>query len=154
MKRKKILILLGVVVVFIGIGIYSAEKNKQSKDLPQVNESYLDYFKKNAKYENIITYTQKDINNDKVEDLLVVYKKNDKYNEMVGIISDESQMYMTKPILAPKEDVTIEFKNIDNKDEMELILSGSKNGNVGYAIYRLEGDKFTDLFGEGMNSCC
>ena len=73
---------------------------------------------------------------------------------MVGIISDESQMYMTKPILAPKEDVTIEFKNIDNKDKMELILSGSKNGNVGYAIYRLEGDKFTDLFGEGMNSCC
>ncbi|MFR9070654.1 Cys-Cys-COOH (seleno)protein SaoC [Paraclostridium tenue] len=154
MKRKKILILLGVVVVFIGIGIYSAEKNKQSKDLPQVNGSYLNYFKENAKYENIITYTQKDINNDNVEDLLVVYKKNDKYNEMVGIISDESQMYMTKPILAPKEDVTIEFKNIDNKDKMELILSGSKNGNVGYAIYRLEGDKFTDLFGEGMNSCC
>ncbi|EPZ60013.1 hypothetical protein H477_0846 [[Clostridium] sordellii ATCC 9714] len=73
---------------------------------------------------------------------------------MVGIISDGDKVYMTKPILAPQEDVVIEFKNIDNKGQMELILSGSKNGNVGYAIYRLEKDKLIDLFGEGMNSCC
>ena len=42
----------------------------------------------------------------------------------------------------------------DDKDEIELVLSGSKNGNVGYAIYRLENKKLVDLFGEGMNACC
>ncbi|CEN91496.1 putative lipoprotein [[Clostridium] sordellii] len=154
MKRKKLLIIVGVVIVLVGIGVYSTEKKKEIKDLPKVNEKYLDYFKKNAKYENIITYTEEDINNDNEKDLLVVYKKNNRYNEMVGIISDGDKVYMTKPILAPQEDVVIEFKNIDNKGQMELILSGSKNGNVGYAIYRLEKDKLIDLFGEGMNSCC
>ena len=154
MKRKKFLIIVGVVIVLVGIGVYSAEKKKEIKDLPKVNEKYLDYFKKNAKYENIITYTEEDINNDIEKDLLVVYKKNNRYNEMVGIISDGDKVYMTKPILAPQEDVVIELKNIDNKGQMELILSGSKNGNVGYAIYRLEKDKLIDLFGEGMNSCC
>lgn len=154
MKRKKLLIIVGVVIVLVGIGVYSAEKKKEIKDLPKVNEKYLDYFKKNAKYEKIITYTEEDINNDNEKDLLVVYKKNNRYNEMVGIISDSDKVYMTKPILAPQEDVVIEFKNIDNKGQMELILSGSKNGNVGYAIYRLEKDKLIDLFGEGMNSCC
>lgn len=154
MKRKKLLIIVGVVIVLVGIGVYSAEKKKEIKDLPKVNEKYLDYFKKNTKYEKIITYTEEDINNDNEKDLLVVYKKNNRYNEMVGIISDGDKVYMTKPILAPQEDVVIEFKNIDNKGQMELILSGSKNGNVGYAIYRLEKDKLIDLFGEGMNSCC
>lgn len=154
MKRKKLLIIVGVVIVLVGIGVYSAEKKKEIKDLPKVNEKYLDYLKKNAKYEKIITYTEEDINNDNEKDLLVVYKKNNRYNEMVGIISDGDKVYITKPILAPQEDVVIEFKNIDNKGQMELILSGSKNGNVGYAIYRLEKDKLIDLFGEGMNSCC
>lgn len=154
MKCKKILIIIGVIIVFLGIGIYSAEKKKQTSSLPEVNKKYLDYFKKNTKYENIITYTERDINNDKINDLLVVYKKDNRHNEMVGIISDKDKIYMTKPILAPQEDVLIEFKNIDDKDKVELVLSGSKNGNVGYAIYRLEGDKFIDLFGEGMNSCC
>ena len=64
MKRKKLLIIVGVVIVLVGIGVYSAEKKKEIKDLPKVNEKYLDYFKKNTKYENIITYTEEDINND------------------------------------------------------------------------------------------
>ncbi len=37
---------------------------------------------------------------------------------------------------------------------MEVIVSGSKNGNVGYAIYRLEGNEMIDLFGQDMESCC
>ncbi|MGL5641682.1 MAG: hypothetical protein ACRDDM_05400, partial [Paraclostridium sp.] len=72
MKRKNILVIIGIIVVFLGIGIYSAEKKKQASSLPEVNEKYLDYFKENAKYENIITYTERDINNDKINDLLVV----------------------------------------------------------------------------------
>lgn len=154
MKRKKILIILSIIVLIIGIAVYSKEKNKQESKLPDVNEEYLNYFKENAKYEKILTYTQKDINNDNVDDLLVVYKKGKNHNEMVGIISDNENMYVTEPIRAPIDDILIEFKNIDDKDEIEFVLSGSKNGNVGYAIYRLENKKLIDLFGEGMNACC
>lgn len=155
MKLKKILIILLLIIVFIfGINTYRKEKQKQEVKLPDVNKEYLDYFKKNVKYEKILTYTQQDINDDKVDDLLVVYKKGENHNEMVGVISDKENIYMTAPIRAPIDDISIEFKNIDDKGEMELILSGSKNGNVGYAIYRLENKKLIDLFGEGMNSCC
>ncbi|OSB10737.1 Cys-Cys-COOH (seleno)protein SaoC [Paraclostridium bifermentans] len=154
MKRKKILIILSIIVLLIGIAVYSKEKKKQESSLPNVNEEYLNYFKENAKYEKILTYTQHDINNDKVDDLLVVYKKGKNHNEMVGVISDNENVYMTEPIRAPIDDILIEFKDIDDKNEMELILSGSKNGNVGYAIYRLENKKLVDLFGEGMNACC
>lgn len=154
MKRKKLLIILSIIVVLIGISVYSKEKNKQESNLPDVNEEYLSYFKENVKYEKMLTYAQHDINNDKVDDLLVVYKKGNNHNEMVGIISDNENVYITEPIRAPIDDILIEFKNIDDKDEMELILSGSKNGNVGYAIYRLENKKLIDLFGEGMNACC
>jgi hypothetical protein len=37
---------------------------------------------------------------------------------------------------------------------MEFIVQGMKGANVGYAIYRLEGTKLEDLFGEGMKDCC
>jgi len=38
---------------------------------------------------------------------------------------------------------------------MEVIVSGSKDGNFGYAIFRLIDDTiFKDLFGEGMEDCC
>ena len=154
MKHKKLLIILSIIVVISGIVIYSNEKNKKEIKLPSVNEEYLNYFKENAKYQKILIYTQEDINNDKIDDLLVIYKKDKNHNEMVGIISDNGKVYMTEPIRAPIEDIVLKFKNIDEKDEMEIILSGSKNGNVGYAIYRLENKKFIDLFGEGMNSCC
>lgn len=46
------------------------------------------------------------------------------------------------------------FKNIDDKVLIEVIVLGFKNGNVGYVIYRVEGKKFVDLFGEDMDKCC
>ncbi len=58
---------------------------------------------------------------------------------MVVVVSDKNSHYITKPIPAPIENQTITFKNIDDKAPIEVIVSGSKNGNVGYAIYRVEG---------------
>jgi hypothetical protein len=73
---------------------------------------------------------------------------------MVAVVNNKDKKYLTKPILAPKEDAVITFRDIDKKDEMEVMISGSKNGNLGYAIYRLQDDKFIDLFGEDMEACC
>ena len=84
---------------------------------------------------------------------MVVYKE-DNNNQMVVIINGKENMYMTAPIPAPKEDVVIEFKNIDDKEPIEVVISGSKNGNVGYGIYRLENKRLLNLFGEGMEACC
>lgn len=154
MKYKKLLIAVCVVVFVFGIRVYSKEKNIEDNNLPNVNEASLKYFEKKCEYEEIITYAEEDINNDGENDLVVIYKKDKKYNEMVSIINNKDKIYATKPVLAPKEDVVITFKDIDKKNQMEVMISGSKNGNIGYMIYRLEGTKLIDLFGEGMKACC
>lgn len=158
MKRKKLFIIIGILIFIGGISIYSkdkdAQQNTQQKSLPKVDEECLKYFQENCAYEEIITYAQHDINNDKEDDLIVIYKKDEKHNQMVAVVKNKDKKYLTKPILAPKEDAVITFRDIDKKDEMEVMISGSKNGNLGYAIYRLQDDKFIDLFGEDMEACC
>lgn len=154
MKHKKLVIGIGILALVIGSIIYSSEKSKQNINLPKVDKEMLAYFEENIEYKEIITYSQGDINEDGRENLVVVYNLNNKNNLMVIIINDKNNMHATKPILAPKEDVVIEFKNIDDKYQKELIISGSKNGSVGYAIYRLENDELINLFGEGMQACC
>ena len=155
MKHKKLLITVGIVIVFlIGSMIYSKEKNMEQSELPKVSKELLSFFEENIEFEEIITYAQEDINGDSREDLVVVYKKDNKVNQMVVIINDNNNIYSTEPKLAPKENVVIEFRDIDDKPPMEVVISGSKNGNVGYAIYRLENEELIDLFGEGMDACC
>lgn len=153
MKGKKLGLIIGVVIFIIGGIIYSQDKDKEVEGLPSVDKSLLSYFEKNTKFEEIISYAEEDINNDKRNDLVVVYKE-DNNNQMVVIINGKENMYMTAPIPAPKEDVVIEFKNIDDKEPIEIVISGSKNGNVGYGIYRLENKRLLNLFGEGMEACC
>lgn len=154
MKTKKIGVIIFIVVFIIGGIIYSKDKNKEIEGLPSVDESLLLYFEGNVIFEEIISYGEEDINEDKRKDLVVVYKKDNKSNEMVVIINEKDNIYMTDPTPAPKEDVVIEFKNIDDKVPLEVVISGSKNGNVGYGIYRLENKKLLNLFGEGMEACC
>ncbi|MEG0857872.1 MAG: Cys-Cys-COOH (seleno)protein SaoC [Terrisporobacter sp.] len=154
MKGKKLGLIAIIVIFIIGGIIYSQDKNKEIEGLPSVDKSLLSYFEKNAKFEEIISYGEEDINEDKRKDLVVVYKKDNKSNEMVVIINEKDNIYMTAPTPAPKEDVVIEFRNIDDKNPMEIVISGSKNGNVGYGIYRLENKKLLNLFGEKMEACC
>ena len=54
-----------------------------------------------------------------------------------------------------KKDLLVVYHPKDDKDNIEFIISGSKNGNYGYAIYRLEEDlEIRDLFSEDMDNCC
>lgn len=152
--RKKIIITVFIAILLILISNIVEDKLSENVDLSKVNKEALNYFAENCKYEEIITYAEEDVNNDNKKDLVIIYKKDNKSNEMVVVVTNDNNYYTTIPVLAPKEEQVITFKNIDNKDEIEVMVSGSKNGNMGYAIYRVEGEKFIDLFGEGMESCC
>ena len=154
MKTKKLGVIIFIGIFIIGGIIYSQDKNKEIEGLPSVDKSLLSYFEENAKFDEIISYGEEDINEDKRKDLVIVYKKDNESNEMVVIINEKDNIYMTNPTPAPKEDLLIEFKNIDDKEPLEVVISGSKNGNVGYGIYRLENKKLLNLFGEGMEACC
>lgn len=160
MKKKSIVIaFITVSVILAGSFIY---KNNRESDSSALNESIysrgtderMDFFNKNIKNNKIIKTAEEDLTDNGKKDLIVVYEKTSDQNEMVVVVEGEEGLYTTSPIKAPKESVEIKFKNIDNKGVMEMIVSGSKNGKVGYAIYRLEDKKLIDLFGEGMRDCC
>ena len=152
MKKKSIVIaFITVSVILAGSFIY---KNNRESDSSALNESIyssgsderMDFFNKNIKNNKIIKTAEEDLTDNGKKDLIVVYEKTSDQNEMVVVVEGEEGLYTTSPIKAPK--------NIDNKGVMEMIVSGSKNGKVGYAIYRLEDKKLIDLFGEGMRDCC
>lgn len=160
MKKKSIVIaFITVSVILAGSFIY---KNNRESDSSALNESIyssgsderMDFFNKNIKNNKIIKTAEEDLTDNGKKDLIVVYEKTSDQNEMVVVVEGEEGLYTTSPIKAPKESVEIKFKNIDNKGVMEMIVSGSKKGKVGYAIYRLEDKKLIDLFGEGMRDCC
>lgn len=95
-----------------------------------------------------------DINNDGREDLIVIYRDTSATNKMIAIWEETGRVAISQPTPAPIENCRIEWRNIDDKAPIELIISGSKGVNVGYAIYRWENGIFVDLFGEGMADCC
>lgn len=95
-----------------------------------------------------------DINNDGLEDLIVIYQDTSTTNKMIAIWEEEGNVIISEPTPAPVENYRIEWKDIDDKAPIELIVSGAKGVNVGYAIYRWEKGNFVNLFGEGMEDCC
>ena len=95
-----------------------------------------------------------DINNDGLEDLIVIYQDTPTTNKMIAIWQEDGKVVISEPTPAPVENYRIEWRDIDDQDPIELIVSGSKGVNVGYAIYRWENHEFINLFGEGMEDCC
>lgn len=95
-----------------------------------------------------------DINNDGQEDLIVIYKDTADTNKMIAIWEEKGKVVISEPTPAPVENYRIEWRDIDNKAPIELVVSGSKGVNIGYAIYRWENGDFINLFGEGMEDCC
>ena len=136
---------------FLGCG----DKEEATEKVANIKEKeLLEFFNKNVEGSKIIVAKEEDINGDELKDLVVIYNK-DNESQMVAVINESNREYKLSDVhKAPKENQDIQFKNIDDKDPMEFIVSGSKNGAVGYAIFRLEGDKVIDLFGDGMEDCC
>ncbi len=155
MNNKKIKY---ITLLFVAAGLligsnHINSKMEEEKGSVTIEQNLLDFF--NASHtEEIILAAQADLNMDGKEDAVIIYKETESSNKMRAVITDGSGYHLTEPVPAPMENQEIKFKDIDEKDEMEFIVSGEKNGNVGFAIFRIEGLKVVDLFGEGMESCC
>ncbi len=159
MKKTAIRATAVVILLAIGFIIYSKDKNIQAARGigVDVNHPFLKKYQKEFENQTILRAAQEDVNNDGKKDLVVVYnpKGDEKNYSIVLIYKDENDYILSKTAVAPRENVEIKFKNIDDKDNIEFIISGSKNGNYGYAIYRLEEDlEIRDLFSEDMDNCC
>ena len=155
MKVKKYAMPIIIILALI-LGFFIFRQDKLSKEktigLPLDNPLLL-YFNKKVDKE-VLKCGYEDVTGDGRKDLIVIYKISARSNGMVVIIDTEEGYRMTKEVPAPIDNQTIEFKNIDDEEPMEFIVSGSKDGRFGYAIFRIENMEIKDLFGEGMEDCC
>ncbi|MCS5422552.1 MULTISPECIES: Cys-Cys-COOH (seleno)protein SaoC [Psychrilyobacter] len=141
-------------IFFIGFIFYMYS----SKEVSQENYENID--KKNpllkifqSEYSNkVILMKEGDITNDGIEDLIVIYDISKSEKGMVVVLGGENKL--TNSVKAPIERQSIRFKNIDEKNEMEFVVSGYRGSKLGYGIYRIENNRIIDLFGEGMDQCC
>ena len=64
-----------------------------------------------------------DINNDGLEDLIVIYQDTPTANKMIAIWQEDGKVVISEPTPAPVENYRIEWRDIDDKDPIELIVS-------------------------------
>ncbi|BAF58752.1 MAG: hypothetical protein HPY89_09535 [Pelotomaculum sp.] len=95
-----------------------------------------------------------DLNADSLEDLVVIYRQGADKCGMLVVLSQPAGYVFTNEVAAPVSGQVITFKDIDDKPPLEFIVQGMKGANAGYAIFRVEGTRLEDLFGEGMKDCC
>lgn len=95
-----------------------------------------------------------DLTDDGKEDLLVIWRDTiEDFNYMAVVTEENRRLGLTEKEKAPYENLSIEFKNIDKEGVMEFIVSGSRLGNYGYGIYRVEDGAVVNIFGEGLEDC-
>lgn len=156
MRGKKKIYFLTVVIFALGLLGFSYDKSKEINEKLGVDldNKLLEYFKSQYPENEVIKCGYEDLNNNGRKDLVVIFRKTKSRNAMIVVVDNGSKYEITGEVPAPLENQRIEFKNIDDIEPIEFIVSGSKNGRFGYAIFRLEGLKINNLFGEGMEDCC
>ena len=117
----------------------------------------LQYFETVNPGRDIFLACEEDLTNDGLNELVVIYHNPEEgvINWMVALINRGDGTYdITEPSRAPIENQAIRFFNMDKEGELEFVLTGEKDGEVGYAIYRIIDGELINLFGEDMEDCC
>ena len=122
----------------------------------------LQLFRRDYPDTEVILACEEDLTDDGRRDLVILYSLlSDKaailqytpvWLTVAENVADGTCKY-TEPIRAPVENQKIHFKNIDQKEEIEFVLQGSKGERIGYGIFRVMNDKTVNLYGEGMEDC-
>lgn len=166
MLKNKLLrnLLLLVLAVFLLAGLREflqkedekAEASSGVEYAKMVPDSHplLKEFRRRYPDRTVLLACAEDITNDGIEDLVVISQLG-KAIETIALYTDETgTLQETPPIPAPRENQHIRFFNMDKLSEIETLITGEKNGQVGYAIYRIMHGEMINLFGEGMEDCC
>ena len=98
-----------------------------------------------------------DLTDDGLDELVVIYHNPEETlkNWMVALINRGDGTYdITEPTPAPIENQALRFFEMDREPPLEFVLTGEKDGEVGYAIYRIIDGELINLFGENMEDCC
>lgn len=155
MKRNIRNIIIVMVIFGLGVWGFSYGKAKQEKDLGvDLDNELLQYFQSKYPDNEVLKCGYEDVNDDESKDLIVIFNKSKRSNGMVVVLDKGDKYEITDEVPAPIDNQSIEFRDIDESPPMEFIVSGSKDGQFGYAIFRVEGLEIRNLFGEDMEACC
>lgn len=157
-----LLILILAVVLLAGLREFLQVKDEEveassgvdyAKMVPE-DHPLLEEFCRRYPDRTVLLACAEDITNDAIEDLVVISQRNKDIETIVLYTDEEGKLVETPPIPAPRENQHIRFFNMDKLSEIETLITGEKNGQVGYAIYRIMHGEMINLFGEGMEDCC
>lgn len=166
LKNKKLLLkilaFVMAVVVLAGLREYLLVKDEEQESssgvqyAPMVKENHplLKEFCSRYPDRTVLLACAEDITDDGIEDIVVISQKNKDIETIVLYTMGSGELLETPPILAPRENQHIRFFDMDKAAEIETLITGEKNGQVGYAIYRIMDGEMINLFGEGMEDCC
>lgn len=129
------------------------DRAKAKQDLSE-NEPMIKYFLTENPGRQVIKTARADLNADGRTDMVVIYQVTHEKNMMRVILDLDGRFLATSELPAPVSNQVVQFKDIENKPPMEFIVQGSKDASIGYAIFRVEGTKLVNIFGEGMKECC
>ncbi|OPX85855.1 MAG: hypothetical protein A4E53_03334 [Pelotomaculum sp. PtaB.Bin104] len=155
--RKLLLISFAGFLVVLAAGGCSPGDNKTAPPAGDDLSSggmLLEYFKSTHPDREVLIIKRADLNNDHTDDLVVIFRGSQEKNSMLVVLDVSGSYQCTNETPAPVSDQVIRLKDIDDKPPLEFIVQGRKDANFGFAIYRVEGTKLEDLFGEGMKDCC
>lgn len=155
MSKKIGIIILSIIIFGVGIFSFSQDKLNQDNELGVDRDNeLLKYFISLYPEKEVLKCGYEDVNGDGRKDLVVIFNNSKCSNGMVVVLNGEDNYDITKEVAAPIDNQEIEFKDIDDTPPIEFIVSGSKNGQFGYAIFRVLELEVKNLFGEGMEDCC
>lgn len=123
-------------------------------DMVEADHPLLLEFQRRHSDRTVVLACAEDITNDGIEDIVVISQKGDDMSTIVLYTKGSEELHETPSIPGPKENQHIRFFNMDKVGEIETLITGEKNGQVGYAIYRIMDGEMINLFGEGMEDCC
>lgn len=123
------------------------------KESDMTSTPALEYWQEKNTYEPVF-WAEADIDGDGRTDTVLIYRIEADKCRICGIMNTKQGFSISESMKAPVENHTIRFEDIDKKAPTEIIVSGSKNGKVGYVILRLENNQLIDIFGDSMDDCC
>ena len=158
----KALLAIVLIVALAGVRQYLQVKDQEIEaegkmsyaEMVRDNHPLLKEFRSRYPERTVLLACAEDITNDGVEDLVVISQLKDDIATIVLYSDGSDEMAETPPIPAPRENQHIRFFNMDKIGEIETLITGEKNGQVGYAIFRIMDGELINLFGEGMEDCC
>lgn len=166
-RKKRWILLLCVLAValvaltFLRNYLQDMDDQAQAKSsrqyAPEAAEDHpaLAWYRENYPDKKILLACADDITADGLEDLVLIYRAQGRTAEAVALVAEEGGSYdVTPPIPAPQEHQKMRFFNMDRDPQLEFLITGDKDGQVGYAVFRIIDGEITNLFGDGMEDCC